>query len=240
MIVLEKSPKELRALGAERHLSLNDAEWAVIQAHFKGLKREPTLAEIETIAQTWSEHCKHKTFTSPIRYTEGKKTRTIKNLFQETIVAATEALKKPWCLSVFEDNAGVVAFGKKWALAFKAETHNHPSALEPYGGAATGVGGVVRDVMGCGLGAKPVLNTDVFCVGRPDYKGALPEGSHHPARTLRGVVAGVRDYGNRMGIPTAGGGVWFDDEYRLNPLVFCGTVGLMPQWAVKKAVKPAT
>jgi len=236
--VLGKSPKELRALGDARHLSLNDAEWAALQAHFKSLKREPTLAEVETIAQTWSEHCKHKTFTSPIRLTEGKKTRVIKNLFQETIVAATEAVKKPWCLSVFADNAGVIAFGKKWALAFKAETHNHPSALEPYGGAETGVGGVVRDVLGCGLGAKPVLNTDVFCFGRPDYKGALPEGAHHPGRTLRGVVAGVRDYGNRMGIPTAGGGLWFADDYRLNPLVFCGTVGLIPQWAVDKDVKP--
>lgn len=236
--VLGRSAKELRALGAKRHLSLNDAEWAAVQTHFKALKREPTLAELETIAQTWSEHCKHKTFTSPIRFTEGKKTRTIRNLFAETIVAATEAAKKPWCLSVFKDNAGVVAFGKAWALAFKAETHNHPSALEPYGGAATGVGGVVRDILGCGLGAKPVLNTDVFCVGRPDYKGSLPEGSHHPSRILRGVIAGVRDYGNRMGIPTAGGGVWFDDDYRLNPLVFCGSVGLIPQWAVKKEVKP--
>ncbi|MFI5345904.1 MAG: phosphoribosylformylglycinamidine synthase subunit PurL [Elusimicrobiota bacterium] len=237
LTVLGKSPKELRALGDARHLSLNDAEWAAVQTHFKSLKREPSLAEVETIAQTWSEHCKHKTFTSPIRYTEGKKTRTIKNLFQETIVAATAAVKKPWCLSVFEDNAGVVAFGKKWALAFKAETHNHPSALEPYGGAETGVGGVVRDVLGCGLGAKPVLNTDVFCFGRPDYKGALPEGAHHPSRTLRGVVAGVRDYGNRMGIPTAAGGIWFDDDYRLNPLVFVGTVGILPQWAVKKEVR---
>jgi len=237
LTVLGKSAKELRALGDARHLSLNDAEWAAVQAHFKSLKREPSLAEVETVAQTWSEHCKHKTFTSPIRFTEGRKTRTIKNLFQETIVAATAAVKKPWCLSVFEDNAGVVAFGKKWALAFKAETHNHPSALEPYGGAETGVGGVVRDVLGCGLGAKPVLNTDVFCFGRPDYKGPLPEGAHHPSRTLRGVVAGVRDYGNRMGIPTAGGGIWFDDDYRLNPLVFVGTVGILPQWAVKKEVR---
>ena len=140
LTILGKSPKELRALSAERYLSLSDAEWAAIVTHFKTLQREPSLAELETIAQTWSEHCKHKTFTSPIRYTEGKKTRTIKNLFQETIVAATEAVKKPWCLSLFKDNAGVVAFGKKWALAFKVETHNHPSALEPYGGAATGVG----------------------------------------------------------------------------------------------------
>ncbi|MBI3289676.1 MAG: phosphoribosylformylglycinamidine synthase subunit PurL [Elusimicrobia bacterium] len=238
LAIAGKSPKELRALGEQRHLSLSDPEWAKIAAHFKALKREPTLAEIETIAQTWSEHCKHKTFTSPIRYSDGKKTRLIQSLFAETIVAATEAVKKPWCLSVFKDNAGVVAFGKKWALAFKVETHNHPSALEPYGGAETGVGGVVRDILGVGLGAKPVLNTDVFCFGRPDWKGGLPEGSHHPTRTLRGVVAGVRDYGNRMGIPTAGGAIWFDDDYRLNPLVFCGTVGIMPHWAVKKEVKP--
>ncbi|MDE2490906.1 MAG: phosphoribosylformylglycinamidine synthase subunit PurL [Elusimicrobia bacterium] len=236
--VLTRSVRELRALGDERHLSLSEAEWAAVQARFKTLKREPTLAEIETIAQTWSEHCKHKTFTSPIRLSEGRRTRTIKNLFQETIAAATAAAKKPWCLSVFEDNAGVVAFGRKWALAFKAETHNHPSALEPYGGAETGVGGVIRDVLGCGLGAKPVLNTDVFCFARPDYRGPLPEGALHPSRTMRGVVAGVRDYGNRMGIPTAGGGIWFDDDYRLNPLVFCGTVGLLPAKAVKKEVKP--
>ena len=230
--------KALAALSRSRGWSLSEPEMRAIQRHFAREGRAPTDVELETLAQTWSEHCKHKTFTSPIRYSEGKKTRLIKNLFAETIVAATEAVKKPWCLSLFKDNAGVVAFGKKWALAFKVETHNHPSALEPYGGAATGVGGVVRDILGVGLGAKPVLNTDTFCFGRPDYKGALPEGSHHPTRTLRGVVAGVRDYGNRMGIPTAGGGIWFDDEYRLNPLVFCGTVGLMPQWAVKKEVKP--
>ncbi len=236
--VLGMSAKDLLAFGAARRLSLSALEWDAIQARFKALKREPTLAELETIAQTWSEHCKHKTFTSPIRYAEGRKVRRIKNLFQETIVAATTAAKKPWCLSVFADNAGVVAFGKKWALAFKAETHNHPSALDPYGGAETGVGGVIRDVLGCGLGAKPVLDTDAFCFGRPDYDGPLPEGAHHPSRTMRGVVAGVRDYGNRMGIPTAGGAIWFDDDYRLNPLVFCGTVGLMPQWAVKKEVKP--
>ena len=148
-------------------------------------KREPSLAEIETIAQTWSEHCKHKTFTGPIRYTEGKKTRLIKNLFIGDDRLATKKLKKPWCLSVFKDNAGVVAFGKKWALAFKVETHNHPCAVEPYGGAATGVGGVVRDILGAGLGAKPVLNTDAFCFGRPDYNGALPEGAHHPTDLAR-------------------------------------------------------
>ena len=231
--------KELKALSERRLWSLNEAELSVIQAHFKAKRREPTLAEIETLAQTWSEHCKHKTFTGPIRFTEGKKTRRIKSLFEETIAKATKRVMKPWCLSVFKDNAGVVAFGKKgeWALAYKAETHNHPCAVEPYGGAETGVGGVIRDVLGVGLGAKPVLNTDVFCFARPGYDGALPEGSLQPQRTLRSVVAGVRDYGNRMGIPTAAGGVWFDDDYRLNPLVFVGTVGVMPSSCVKKEVK---
>jgi len=229
--------KDLKVLSAEHHWSLNEAELAAVQAYFKSQKREPKLAEIETIAQTWSEHCKHKTFTSPIRFSDGKKTRLIKSLFEETIVEATKKTQKPWCLSVFKDNAGVVSFGKKWALAFKAETHNHPCAIEPYGGAETGVGGVIRDVLGVGLGAKPVLNTDVFCFAAPDYQGALPETALHPARTLRSVVAGVRDYGNRMGIPTAAGGIWFDKDYRLNPLVFVGTVGVLPAWAVKKEVK---
>jgi phosphoribosylformylglycinamidine synthase II len=236
---LTKSAKDLSALSKQQGWSLNEAELAAVQAHFKTLKREPSRAEIETIAQTWSEHCKHKTFTGPIRYTEGKKTRLIKSLFEETIAKATKETSKPWCLSVFKDNAGVVAFDKKgkWALAYKAETHNHPCAVEPYGGAETGVGGVVRDILGVGLGAKPVLNTDVFCFAPPNHAGPLPENTLHPKRTLRSVVSGVRDYGNRMGIPTAAGGIHFDADYRLNPLVFVGTVGVLPAWAVKKEVK---
>jgi len=234
---LQKPAKELSALSSQQGWSLNEAELAAVQAHFKSQRREPTRAEIETIAQTWSEHCKHKTFTGPIRFTEGKKTRLIKSLFEETIAKATKETSKPWCLSVFKDNAGVVAFGKKWALAYKAETHNHPCAVEPYGGAETGVGGVIRDILGVGLGAKPVLNTDIFCFASPEYAGELPENTLHPKRTLRSVVAGVRDYGNRMGIPTAAGGVFFDDDYRLNPLVFVGTVGVLPTWAVKKEIK---
>jgi phosphoribosylformylglycinamidine synthase len=236
--VLAASPKDLTALNERHGWALNAAELSAVQAHFKALKRDPTLAEMETLAQTWSEHCKHKTFTGPIRFTENKKTRLIKNLLAETVMRATKELKAPWCLSVFKDNAGVVKFSGKWALAFKVETHNHPCAVEPYGGAETGVGGVVRDILGVGLGAKPVLNTDVFCFAPPGFSGALPEGSLHPKRTLTSVVAGVRDYGNRMGIPTASGGLWFDDDYRLNPLVFCGTVGLLPVSAVGKQVKP--
>lgn len=232
------SAQDLAAADRRYGWSLDSAELKAIQTHFQTIGREPSRAEIETIAQTWSEHCKHKTFTSPIRYQEGRSKKFYKNLLADTVKAATKKLKKPWCLSVFEDNAGIVAFEKKWALAYKVETHNHPCAVEPYGGAETGVGGVIRDILGVGLGAKPILNTDIFCFAQPNYKGSLPNGTLHPRRTMKGVVAGVRDYGNRMGIPTAAGAIWFDEEYRFNPLVFVGTVGLMPTNAVKKSVSP--
>ncbi len=147
---------------------------------------------------------------------------------------ATNELNKPWCLSVFKDNAGVISFDEGWALAFKVETHNHPSAIEPYGGAATGIGGVVRDILGTGLAAKPVANTDVFCFGPPDLAyEKLPEGTLHPRRVFKGVRAGVADYGNRLGIPTVNGAVLFDERYTSNPLVYCGTLGLMPDWAAR-------
>jgi phosphoribosylformylglycinamidine synthase subunit PurSL len=232
------SAKELADLSRRYGWSLNQEEMAAVQTYFRSAGREPTRAEVETIAQTWSEHCKHKTFTSAVKYNDGKKIVRFKNLLKETVFEATQKLKKPWCLSVFRDNAGVVAFDDEWAAAFKVETHNHPSAIEPYGGAATGVGGVIRDVLGVGLGAKPIFGTDVFCLGTPDYSGPLPDDVNHPRRTFSGVVSGVRDYGNRMGIPTIGGAIWFDSEYRFNPLVFCGTVGLMPKWAVEKRVSP--
>ncbi|MDD5657997.1 MAG: phosphoribosylformylglycinamidine synthase, partial [Elusimicrobia bacterium] len=138
--LLKRPAGELKALGAAHGWSLSELELLAIQAQFRKLGREPSRAELETLAQTWSEHCKHKTFTGPIRYREGRKTRLIKSLLEETIVKATRRLAKPWCLSVFKDNAGIVAFGPKWALAFKVETHNHPCAIEPYGGAETGVG----------------------------------------------------------------------------------------------------
>ena len=216
--------------------SLNTAELKQAQAYFRAEKREPTRGELETLAQTWSEHCKHKTFSGPVRF-RGKR---YKNLFKETIVKATRKLNRPWCLSVFKDNAGIVRFGKsgKWGLAFKAETHNHPCAVEPYGGAETGVGGVIRDVLGVGLGAKPVLNTDNFCFGRLDSKTRLPKNALGPERVFRGVVEGVRDYGNRMGIPTASGGIYFDDGYLLNPLVFVGCAGLIPTDKIEKRTRP--
>jgi phosphoribosylformylglycinamidine synthase len=209
-----------------RKYGFTEGEFRAVSDYFGSQQREPTDVEIETISQTWSEHCGHKTFKAKIAY-EGK---VINNLLRSTIAKATTELNKPWCLSVFEDNAGVIDFDGKWALCFKVETHNHPSAVEPYGGASTGLGGVIRDPLGTGLGAKPILNTDVFCFAPPDTPyDRLPKGTIHPRRMFKGVRAGVADYGNRMGIPTLNGAVLFDDRYVGNPLVYCGTMGLMPK-----------
>jgi phosphoribosylformylglycinamidine synthase len=220
-------------------LALTVEEMRQIQKHFRELHRDPTDCELESIAQTWSEHCSHKTLKGEIEYTEtihGKTTtKRFKNLLKETVFAATQAIRKnlgvnDWCVSVFADNAGVVKFDENHHLCIKVETHNRPSAIEPYGGANTGLGGVIRDVLGTGLGGKAVCNTDVFCFARPDYPPEeLPPGVLHPRRTMTGVIAGVRDYGNRMGIPTVNGAIVFDDRYLANPLVFCGTVGLIPK-----------
>ncbi len=229
-------------INKDLQLSLNEQELKTIQDYFKSINRDPTDVELDTIAQTWSEHCKHKTLMGLIEYTEGagaqKKTEQIENVLKQTIMKATLEIKKPWCISVFKDNAGIIDFDEKNALTFKVETHNHPSAIEPYGGAGTGIGGVIRDTLGCGLGAKPILNTDVFCFGLPDLPhNKLPAGVLHPKRIMKGVVAGVRDYGNRMGIPTPNGAVYFDDRYTGNPLVYCGNVGLMPKDKCAKNVR---
>ena len=139
--------------------------------------------------------------------------------FPATFSVQLRRSRKPWCVSVFSDNAGIIEFDETFNLVFKVETHNHPSAIEPYGGCAgTGIGGVIRDSLGTGLGAKPILNTDIFCFGMPDTPYAqLPKGTLHPKRVFKGVVAGVRDYGNRMGIPTANGAILFDTRYTANP-----------------------
>ena len=206
-------------------LWLNLSEMRCIKDYFSKLGRNPTDVELETLAQTWSEHCIHKTFKSRIKLGRF----VVDNLLKSTVMKVTEELKKPWCLSVFRDNAGVIDFDGHYAICFKVETHNHPSALEPYGGAATGIGGVIRDILGTGLGAKPILNTDVFCFAPPDFSyDKLPRGVLHPRRIFKGVRAGVADYGNRLGIPTLNGAIVFDERYVGNPLVFCGTVGLLP------------
>lgn len=218
----------LEALSKDRDLFLNLTEMKAIQAYFCRLEREPTDIELESLAQTWSEHCVHKTLRSAVELTMDGQTIHFDNLLKETVFKATQDLDKDWCISVFADNAGVVEFDEDSAVCFKVETHNHPSALDPYGGAATGIGGVIRDPMGTGMGARPIANTDIFCFGEPDMAlDEVPKGVLHPRRIMKGVVAGVRDYGNRMGIPTVNGAIYFDDRYLGNPLVYCGNIGLM-------------
>ncbi|MCM8778067.1 MAG: phosphoribosylformylglycinamidine synthase subunit PurL [Candidatus Omnitrophica bacterium] len=246
---MERYVKEVEIIGvddktlldiSERNLlSLNLDEMKIIQEYFASLGRNPTDCEIETIAQTWSEHCYHKIFRADIDYTEikGKKNTRYNITLLKLIKEATDKVKGNFCISVFEDNAGIIKFNRRYGVAFKVETHNHPSALEPYGGAGTGIGGVIRDILGAGKGAVPILNTDVFCFGILETPySELPEGVLHPRRIFRGVVSGVRDYGNRMGIPTASGAVIFDKGYQNNCLVYCGTLGIIPVDKVKKKV----
>jgi phosphoribosylformylglycinamidine synthase subunit PurSL len=245
---------DLEKLSRQGHLFLSIQEMRAIRDHYRALGRDPTDLELEMLAQTWSEHCVHKTMRSAVEYNgapfptaDGRAATTFKatygNLLKDTIARATEELMRerrgPECLSVFKDNAGIIAFDDRYGIAFKVETHNHPSAIEPYGGSATGIGGVIRDVMGCGLGAKPIANTDVFCLAPPDWPiEAVPKGVIHPKSILKGIVAGVRDYGNRMGIPTVNGAIQFDPRYLGNPLVYCGCIGLIPQDRIAKAARP--
>jgi phosphoribosylformylglycinamidine synthase subunit PurSL len=230
----------LEKLSKSGQLYLSLPEMKTVQAHYIKMGREPSDIELETIAQTWSEHCSHKTLGGRIEYRDENGTRQFTSMLKETIFAATQSIRKSlgdkdWCVSVFKDNAGVVTFDDEYHVVFKVETHNHPSAIEPYGGANTGLGGVIRDPLGTGLGAKPICSTDVFCFASPDVDSAsLPPGVLHPRRVMQGVVAGVRDYGNRMGIPTVNGAVYFDERYLGNPLVYCGNVGLLPVNKVEK------
>ncbi|MEL7240576.1 MAG: AIR synthase related protein, partial [Planctomycetota bacterium] len=247
----------LMDLSKHGHLFLDLTEMKSIQTEYQTLGREPTNIELETIAQTWSEHCVHKTLKSTVRYraegddaidwtgrpgvdinTDGS--IIINNLLKSTVAAATFELIEQgldWTLSVFVDNAGIIQFDSNTAVCVKVETHNRPSAIEPYGGAATGIGGCIRDIIGTGLAAKPIASTDVFCVGTPNIEH-VPDGCIHPTRILDQVVAGVRDYGNRMGIPTLNGAVWFDDRYVGNPLVYCGCIGVMPSDKIEGDARP--
>ncbi|MDP2652516.1 MAG: phosphoribosylformylglycinamidine synthase subunit PurL [Candidatus Omnitrophota bacterium] len=234
--------KQLKDLSQKGQLFLNLEEMKAIRNYFRRIGRNPTDCELETVAQTWSEHCHHKTFRGNILYRSRENGRVkktlIRSLLKSTIIKATRQINKSWCVSVFHDNAGVIDFDKEWNVCFKVETHNHPSALEPFGGANTGVGGVIRDTLGTGLGAKPVCNTDIFCFAPPDYDaGRVPAGTLHPKRVMKGVVSGVRDYGNKMGIPTINGAILFDDHFVANPLVYCGNVGLIPKGKEKKAAR---
>jgi phosphoribosylformylglycinamidine synthase len=238
--IRDLSDDALMSLSRKGQLSLNLPEMLSIQTYFREFGRDPTDVELETVAQTWSEHCSHKTLKGKIDF-DG---RQIDNLLKETIFGATQEIRRrlgpaDWCVSVFEDNSGVVKFDDHFHVCFKVETHNHPSAIEPYGGANTGLGGVIRDPLGTGLGAKPICNTDVFCFAPPDTPPeSLPPGVLHPRKVMKGVVAGVRDYGNRIGIPTVNGAVLFDERYLGNPLVFCGTIGMIPVDRAHKQAQP--
>jgi phosphoribosylformylglycinamidine synthase len=243
---LELDDAKLEKLSKERLLALNLDEMKAIRQYYRldktkadrkdrGLSLKPTDVELEILAQTWSEHCKHKIFNAKITHTDNSKprdlrTETYNSLYKTFIKAATKKLSQ-WrkdLLSVFEDNAGVVKWDNETAVCFKVETHNSPSALEPYGGALTGILGVNRDILGTGLGAKPLFNTDVFCFAYPS--NSLPQRPKLlPAKAiLDGVRKGVEDGGNKSGIPTVNGAIVFDSGYRAKPLVFCGTGGLLP------------
>lgn len=236
----------LQRASRENTWALNLTELHRIRAHFTGLEEaarraalqlpaDPTDVEMEVLAQTWSEHCKHKIFAARIDYTDADTGRreVVDNLYKTCIRDATAILRermgeKDYCKSVFKDNAGVIAFINGYDACIKVETHNSPSALDPYGGALTGIVGVNRDPMGTGMGAELVCNTDVFCFASPFYDQPLPPRLLHPRRVLEGVREGVEHGGNKSGIPTVNGSLVFDQRFLGKPLVFCGTVGLLP------------
>jgi len=239
---LQVADAELLRISRDGILSLNLAEMHAIRDYFAdparlparqalGLGAEPTDAELELLAQTWSEHCKHKIFNAEIDYTDGEHHQVVRSLFKSYIQRATEQLKPqcPWLLSVFHDNAGVIAFNDRWSLAYKVETHNSPSALDPYGGAITGIVGVNRDPFGTGRGAQLMVNVWGYCLGSPFFDGTLPEGLLHPRRIRDGVHKGVIDGGNQSGIPYGYGFEIFDERYLGKPLVYCGTLGRLPR-----------
>jgi len=220
--VLGASDEQLLEMSRELGLALSLHEMKVIKEHFSRRGRNPTDVELQTIAQTWSEHCFHKTFKDNIRF-EGKR---VNGLFKTYIAGATKKISPRWCFSVFEDNAGIVNFDKGYGVAVKVETHNHPSAVEPFGGAATGTGGVIRDILG--VWADPIACTDVLGFGPLDFDyEKLPNGVKHPRYVYRGVVAGIGSYGNNMGIPTVNGAIYFDESYTGNVVVYCGCLGLL-------------
>jgi len=242
VIDIDRTDEELEQLSRERLLALNLEEMKAVRQYYSSEEKEidraslhlpnqPTDVELEAIAQTWSEHCKHKIFNATIHYDDGESRRTIQSLFQTCIKKATDRIGEniDWLVSVFSDNAGIISFNEDYNLAFKVETHNSPSALDPYGGAMTGILGVNRDIMGAGIGARLLANTDVFCFAPPEYEGEVPERLLHPKRIFEGVRLGVEHGGNKSGVPTVNGAILFDERYLGKPLVYCGTAGIMPK-----------
>lgn len=215
--------KELLELSKDR-LFLNLDEMKIIQNYFKSIKRDPTDCEIEVLAQTWSEHCVHKTFKAKLTV-DGKKKEPLIERIKKTL-----KFNKKIIVSAFDDNSGVIDFYDDWAISGKVETHNWPSAIEPYGGAMTGSGGVFRDILGTGKGAKPIVSTDIFCFAPPNLqREEIPTGCLAPDYLLRKVVAGIRDYGNRVGIPTNNGSIHFHKDFKARPTVAAGSFGIIPK-----------
>ncbi len=219
-------------------LALEKDYLEAIKAYFKKEDRKPTDIELESIAQTWSEHCKHTIFAAEIDNVK-------EGLYKGFIKRATEEIRKEkgdgdFCVSVFSDNAGGIVFDEDWIITDKAETHNTPSALDPFGGSITGIVGVNRDTIGFGKGAKPIINKYGFCVGEPDDEEPIfrdPElkvPALSPKRIFQGVVDGVNAGGNCSGIPTPQGFVCFHKDYKGKPLIFVGTVGLIPKVVCNK------
>ena len=234
----------LEELSKRRLLALTLTEMEAVRGYFReadtqshrrsvGLPAEPTDVELEMIAQTWSEHCKHKIFGATIAYSDAEtgEESEIRSLYSTYIKQTTKDLEptRTFLRSVFHDNAGVVQFDDETLVCFKVETHNSPSALDPFGGAITGIVGVNRDILGTGKGAKPIFNTNYLCFGDPATPAEeIPAGLLHPKTVLRGVHQGIVEGGNHSGIPTVAGGFLFDESYKGKPLVFCGTGGIIP------------
>ncbi len=241
--IRDLDPEGLGELSEDMKLSLSIDDMIEIQLYYAAeMRREPTDVELECIAQTWSEHCKHRIFGARIEHCGPGGEEVIHSLFKTYIKEVTERImeRKPgFVLGCFIDNAGFIRLDENKAVCLKVETHNHPSAIEPYAGANTGLGGVIRDILGAGKGAKPIASCDVFCFGPPDIDSADIKAVDviHPLGIMRGVVRGVRDYGNRMGIPTISGAVQFDPAYIYNPLVFCGTAGVIPITDIDKQMR---
>jgi phosphoribosylformylglycinamidine synthase II len=224
---------EAFALCKDLGTNLTLTEVKAIQDYYKKIGRDPTDIELQTFGQTWSEHCFHKIFKSPIQLGRN----VIDGIFKSYILKATQEIDANWLISTFQDNAGIIKFEETYSIAAKVETHNHPSAIDPFGGAATGVGGVIRDVLG--VWAEPIANTDILCFGGLDSSfDRLPEGVRHPKFLMKGVVSGIGDYGNKMGIPTVNGALYFDDSFTGYALVFCGCIGLLKNRNYARSAKP--
>ena len=229
---VEAEDKDLETIRDSFGLGLSLEEMRAVRDHFWRLERRATDVELQTIDQTWSEHCFHKTFKGTIDTPEGP----VDGILKTYIRRVAEEQRPDWCFSIFEDNAGIVDFDQGYGIAIKVETHNHPSAIEPFGGAATGTGGVIRDVLG--VWASPIACTDVLCFGPLDTKYEdLPPGMKHPRFLFSRVVAGIGTYGNNMGIPTVNGAIYFDEGYVGNIVVYCGCIGLIQKDRYVRNVK---